>query len=199
MQYDSLGINQKKSKSRSEVGAEAMFLLIDNDEGSLLGAPTASAAERSRYAPHDEPLRLSCRMFMLDLDDSLYRLPTRTFEAMLQAPKKHPLLRFAGSRVRMSDVAVELVERQPIRVVWSTFDILAFDHHGRLDVEAYQRHQAACAELGLVPPLIEPPNSGTVIDAAKRFVAQGGCWVPTPSQLRHIGAAALGKSKCQRI
>ena len=176
-----------------------MFLLIDNDDVSPHGASAASAAQQSRYTLPDAPLRLSCRMFVLDLDDSLFRLPTRTFEAMLQAPKKHPLPRFAGSRVRMSDVAVELVERQPIRVVWSTFDILAFDHHGRLDVEAYQRHQAACAELGLVPPLIEPPNSGTVIDAAKRFVAQGGCWVPTPSQLRHIGAAALGKSKCQRI
>ena len=176
-----------------------MFLRIDNNEGSLHGASAASAAKRSRYAPHDAPLRLSCRMFVLDLDDSLFRLPTRTFEAMLQAPKKHPLPRFAGSRVRMSDVAVELVERQPIRVVWSTFDILVFDDHGRLDSGAYLRHQAACAELGLVPPLIEARSGGTVVDAAKRFVAQGGCWVPTPSQLRHIGAAALGKTKCRRL
>ena len=176
-----------------------MFLLIDNDEASLHGASAASAAEQSRYTPHDAPLRLSCRMFVLDLDDSLYRLPTRTFEAMLEAPKKYPLARFAGSRVRMSDVAVELVERRPVRVVWSTFDILVFDDHGRLDAGAYQRHQTAYAELGLVPQLIEARNTGTVVDAAKRFVAQGGCWVPSPAQLVHIGAAALGRTKCRRL
>ena len=176
-----------------------MFLLIDNDEASLHGASAASAAEQSRYTPHDAPLRLSCRMFVLDQDDRLYRLPTRTFEAMLLAPQKHPLPRFAGTRVRMSDIAVELFERQPVRVVWSTFDMLVFDDHGRLDVPAYQRHQRACAELGLVPPLIEARNAGTVIDAAKRFVAQGGCWVPSPAQLVHIGAAALGRTKCRRL
>ena len=173
-----------------------MFLLINSDEGSRHGA---SAAEQSLLTPRSLPLRLSCRMFLLDLDDSLLRLPRRTFEAMLLAPKKHPLLRFARSRVRMSDVAVELFERQPVRVVWSTFDMLVFDDHGRLDARAYQRHQTACAELGLVPQLIEARNTGTVVDAAKRFVAQGGCWVPSPAQLVHIGAAALGRTKCRRL
>ena len=40
----------------------------------------------------------------------------------------------------MSDVAVELVEMRPVRVVWSTFDLLVFDDRGQLDVEAYERH-----------------------------------------------------------
>ena len=179
-----------------------MFLLIDNDEEALLGASAAAAsaaAEQSRYTPHDAPLRLSCRMFVLDLDDSLYRLPTRTFEAMLEAPKKYPLARLAGSRVRMSDVAVELVERRPVRVVWSTFDILVFDDRGCLDAWAYERHQRACAELGLVPPIAEAKSAGTVVDAANRFIVQGGCWSPSPAQLRRIGAAALGRIRCRRL
>ena len=144
-------------------------------------------------------MRLSCRMFVLDADDVLYRLPTRTFEQMLLAPPSHPLPRFAASRVRLRDAAVEMVGLRPFRVVWSTFDILVFDDHGRLDAGAYQRHQRACAELGLVPPLIETRNSGTVVDAAKRFAVQGGCWIPSPAQRRRIGAAALGRTKCRRL
>ena len=144
-------------------------------------------------------MRLSCRMFVLDQDDALYRLPTRRFEQMLLAPSSHPLPRFAGRRVRMSDVAVEVVDQRPLRVVWSTFDILVFDDHGCLDASAFERHQRACAELGLVPPMAEPKSAGTVVDAANRFIVQGGCWSPSPSMLRRIGAAALGRLKCQQL
>ena len=176
-----------------------MFLRINNDEASSHGALAASAALRSRNAPCGAPLRLACRMFVLDRYDTLYRLPTQTFERMLQAPKRYPLPRFAASRVRQSDVAVELVEMRPVRVVWSTFDLLVFDDRGQLDVEAYERHQQACAEFGLMPPVAGTKDGGTVVDAAQRFVIQGGCWVPSPLQLRRIGAAALGLVSCQRI
>jgi hypothetical protein len=176
-----------------------MFLRIDNDGGSAHGALAASALQQSGAAPSSAPLRLSCRMFVLDRYDALYRLPIQTFERMLQAPKKHLLPRFAASRVRLSDVAVELDGKRPVRVVWSTFDLLVFDDQGRLNVDAYERHQRACAELGLMPPLAGTTNGGTVVDAAQRFVVQGGCWVPSPLQLRRIGAAALGLVSCQRI
>ena len=83
-------------------------------------------------------MRLACRMFVLDREDNLYRLPASTFERMLRDPKRYPLPVFAGSRVRMSDVAVELVDKEPVRVVWSTFDILVFDRAGRFDVAAYE-------------------------------------------------------------
>ena len=144
-------------------------------------------------------MRLSCRMFVLDPDDTLYRLPTRRFEQMLQAPPSYPLPRFAASRVRMSDVAIEMVDQRPIRVVWSTFDILVFDDHGCLDAWAFERHQRACAELGLVPPNAEAKSAGTVVDAANRFIVQGGCWSPSPSLLRRIGAAALGRLRCKQL
>ncbi|MBS1230450.1 MAG: hypothetical protein H6R17_3727 [Proteobacteria bacterium] len=99
----------------------------------------------------------------------------------------------------MSDVAVEVVDQRPIRVVWSTFDILVFDEQGGLDAQAFERHQRACAELGLVPAIAESRSAGTVVDAANRFVVQGGCWAPSPPLLRLIGAAALGRIKCRRL
>ena len=144
-------------------------------------------------------MRLACRMFLLDREDNLYRLPASTFERMLRDPKSHPLPAFAGSRVRMSDVAIELVDAEPVRVVWSTFDILVFDRAGRFDASAYERHQRACAELGATLPLAQASGGETVVDAATRFVVQGGCWVPSPALKRRIGAAALGQVSCRRI
>jgi len=64
---------------------------------------------------------LSSRVFLLDQDDGLYRMPNATFEQMLRDPTSHRIPRFAGARVRMTDVVVELLDRQPIRVIWITF------------------------------------------------------------------------------
>ena len=144
-------------------------------------------------------MRLACRMFLLDCQDNLYRLPASTFERMLRDPRSNPLPAFAGSRVRMSDVAIELVDGEPVRVVWSTFDILVFDRAGRFDASAYERHQRACAELGAALPLAQASGGETVVDASARFVVQGGCWVPSPALKRRIGAAALGQVSCRRI
>ena len=138
-------------------------------------------------------------MFLLDQDDGLYRLPNTKFEQMLRNPTSHRLLRFAGARVRMTDVAVELRRRQPIRVVRITFGFLTFDGDGYFDASAFDRHQRARAELGLAAPITEPGGGETVVDAANRFVAQGGLWAPSRSLQRRIDAAALGQVKCTRL
>jgi len=141
----------------------------------------------------------SFRMFLLDQDDSLYRLPNTKFEQMLRNPTSYRLLRFAGARVRMTDVAVELRRRQPIRVVRITFGFLTFDGDGYFDASAFDRHQRARAELGLASPLTEPGGGETVVDAANRFVAQGGLWAPSRTLQRRIDAAALGQLKCTQL
>ena len=89
---------------------------------------------------------LASRMFLLDQNDGLYRLPNTEFEQMLRDPKSHRIPRFAGTRVRMTDVVVELLDRQPIRVVWITFSLI-FDGEGCFDPSAFDQHQRARAEL----------------------------------------------------
>jgi hypothetical protein len=142
---------------------------------------------------------VSSRMFLLDQDDGLYRLPNTQFDRMRRDPASDPILRFAGARVRMADVVVELVDRQPIRVLWRTFGILTFDEAGCFDPSAFDRHQRARAELALAPPL--PPSAGTapVVDASMRFAAQGGRWVPTRTVARRIDETALDRVKCLRL
>lgn len=141
---------------------------------------------------------LSCRMFLLDQNDCLVCLPSTKFERMLRDPKSLRFPAFAGTRLRMVEVIVELRNRQAIRVVWSTFGLLAFDDEGYFDASAFDRHQRARAELALdLRP--EPRRKATVVDAADRFVAQGGRWAPSRTLARLIDAAALGRTKCPRL
>ena len=141
---------------------------------------------------------ISCRMFLLDMDDSLYRLPNAKFNQILRDPTSCRFTRFAGTRMRMTDVAVELIDRQPIRVVWITFGFLAFDDDGCFDLSSFDRHQRARAELALALPSLEPKREG-VVDAADRFVAQGGRWTPSSALQRRIDAVALEEVKCPRL
>ena len=141
---------------------------------------------------------ISCRIFLLDQDDTLYRLPSAKFSRMLRDPTCYRLPRFAGRRVRMTDVAVELIDRQPTRVIWITFAFLAFDDDGYFDLATFDRHQRARAELALALPSLEPKREG-VVDAADRFVAQGGRWTPSSALQRRIDAVALEEVKCPRL
>ena len=142
---------------------------------------------------------LSCRTFLLDQDDALNCLPNTKFEQMLRNPTSHRLARFAGARVRMTEVIVELLDRRPIRVVWTTFSFLSFDDTGCFEARAFDRHQRARAELALAPQMAAPGRAGPVVDAANRFVAQGGRWVPSKTLARRISEAALGRVKFPRL
>ena len=138
-------------------------------------------------------------MFLLDQNDGLYRLPGAKFNQMLRDPTSCRLTCFAGARVRMADVAVELLNRQPIRVVWNTFGFLAFDDEGYFDSDAFDHHQRARAELALAPLTAAPKGAAMIVDATPRFVAQGGRWKPTRTLQRLIDEAALGRVKCPRL
>jgi hypothetical protein len=138
-------------------------------------------------------------MFLLDQDDGLYRLSSAKFNQMLRDPTSCRLTRFAGARVRMTDAAVELLDRQSIRVVWNTFGFLAFDDEGYFDAGTFDHHQRARAELALAPLAAEPKGAVIVVDATTHFVAQGGRWKPSRTLQRHIDEAVLGRVKCPRL
>lgn len=142
---------------------------------------------------------ISFRMYLLDQDDTLYCLPSAKFARMLRDPTTCRLPRFAGSRLRMTDVAVELIDRRPSRVIWITFAFLAFDDDGCFDFSSFDRHQRARAELALALPSLEPKSEGVVVEAADRFVAQGGRWTPSIALQRRIDAAALDQVKSTRL
>ena len=142
---------------------------------------------------------ISCRMFLLDPDDDLYRLPSAKFNQMLRHPTSCRITRFAGARVRITDIALELLDRQPILVAWNMFGFLTFDNEGYFDAGTFDNHQRARAELALAPLVAEPRGATIVIDATTRFVDQGGSWKPSRTLQRHIDEASLGRVKCPRL
>ena len=117
---------------------------------------------------------LSFRIFLLDQDDVLFRLPNTKFDQMLRNPASHRLPRFVETQVRMTDVGIELIDRKAVQVVRVTFNVLTFDDDGNFNASAFDLHQRACAEQGRAKLGDEPTSVPTVIDAASRFVAQGG-------------------------
>lgn len=142
---------------------------------------------------------LSSRKFLLDDEDRLYRLPSARFGRMLSNPDSVCIPRFAGSRVRMADVIVELEDRQPVQIAWITYGILGFDREGCFELKAFIRQQRALAELAMAPVFDEPERGRKIVDAADRFVSKGGQWKPSRALARRIEDAALGRVRCGQL
>jgi hypothetical protein len=140
-------------------------------------------------------MTISVRIFIMTSDDTLYRVVGTKFTAMINDPENHPLLRFAGQRVRMAEAIVELDNRAPSGIYRLLFGMLRFDDHGMLDIKTLMRQNFALFEAFNE----QQATSGTVVDAESRFVAQGGRWKPTPAVEYRIRQAALGKAACKRL
>ena len=142
----------------------------------------------------------STRIYILGPDDTLYRLASATFSRMVDDPTRHRVERFAGQRVRMAEVIVEVRDRAPYAVVRLVYEMLGFDAEGRLDCDAFIRRNAAVAELAIgpvVPRMVEAEKA--VVDAGSRFVARGGTWHPSAALEQEILRAALDETPCKRL
>ena len=144
-------------------------------------------------------MSLCSRRFLIADDGSLCRLANAKFDRMLRDPANHRLPGFAGQRVRMAEVMVELVDRIPVCVVRTTFAILTIDDEGRIDSRRFVRQQFALAETALAPLQAVSENNDRVVDATSRFVAQGGAWAPSHALARAIQDATLGRVRCRRL
>jgi len=141
----------------------------------------------------------ACRKYLAAADDTIYRLANSEFDRMLRDPACHRIPQFAGQRVRMADVIVELVEREPIAVVRTTFAMLTFDDKGRVDPTQLSKQQFALAEVALAPAVGALRPNETVVDATRQSVAQEGSWAPSGVLARAIDDAALGRRRCLRL
>jgi hypothetical protein len=71
--------------------------------------------------------------------------------------------------------------------------VVGFDEAGRLDTKRFQNQQRALAESALDRAFEVPGDDERVLDAASRFIAQGGRWRPSNKLAQHIDDAALGR------
>jgi hypothetical protein len=142
----------------------------------------------------------SFRTYILGPDDTLYRLASAKFSRMVDDPESQRLERFAGQRVRMAEVTVEVRDRAPCAVVRLVYEMLGFDADGRLDRATFMRQNIALAELVVdraIPRLVEEEKA--VVDAGSRFVARGGSWHPSVALEQQILRVALDEIPCKRL
>ena len=141
----------------------------------------------------------SSRLILLSADDTMHRLAGTAFSRMLnaQAPCRCPC--FAGQRVRMAGVTVEIADGIALGVRHMSFSMLEFDEHGALDVQRLNAQQVARMDVMLGGVLgVAAPRPG-IVEAASRFTARGGNWEPDRPLRRRIEAAALGQRPCPRV
>lgn len=142
---------------------------------------------------------LSSKLFLISADDTVHTLSNAAFMRMLRRESDTRIPEFAGQRVRQASIVISLVGREPTTIVRCTFSILDIDENGVLDVERWDAQQIA----GVADPFAsERPDRGDkpqVIDAAHRFIARGGSWVPDQALLNRIERTALQKLVCPRV
>ena len=118
---------------------------------------------------------------------------------MMRHPEDEPLSNFANQRIGCADLVIDLIDRVPSSVCRETFAILEFDQLGRLDTGRFEKQQVALVDAMLEPMLSDKKAATNVVDAAQRFVAQGGTWLPSTALRVRSDKAALGHIDCVKV
>ena len=137
-------------------------------------------------------MSLSCRRYLVDKQDGIVRPKSSMFDRIMRDPLHHSMPDLAGQRSRVAEIIVELCDRVPVRVVRRVYFVLPFDDQGRVDVERLRKQQWALAATVLDPVLAPRNDPADLLNAADRFIAQGGRWRPSADLARLIDCAALG-------
>ena len=138
---------------------------------------------------------LSIRIFIVEDDDTIKRLPLARYERLLKRDPDERLSRYAGKRVRYALIVVDLVNRKPIEVVRDEYAYLDFDEEGRFKEPAYEKEDSSAFDM-LDFFSIEQQDK-RVIDARHKFARKRYFdkhrWEPTDEIVTAIAEAIFGK------
>jgi hypothetical protein len=108
---------------------------------------------------------ISLRIFIVEDDDTVHRLPMAKYDRLLNKDPKECLPQYAAKRIRYALVVVDLINRKPVEILKFQYSFLKFDADGKLDQDESEREaRLAFDVVGPVDTL-----SGNVIDASHRF------------------------------
>jgi transposase len=85
---------------------------------------------------------LSIRVFIVEDDDSINRLPLAQYERLLKRSPDERLLKYAGKRVRYALIVVDLVNRRPIEVVRDEFAYVDIEEEGRFKEPEHEKEES---------------------------------------------------------
>jgi len=138
---------------------------------------------------------LSIRVFIVEDDDSINRLPLAKYERLLKRSSDERLLKYAGKRVRYALLVVDLVNRRPIEIVRDQFGFLDFDDEGRLKIAEQGKKENLAFDM--LAPVLSDQTDSRVIDARHKFAKKSYLdkfsWTPTDEIIAAIAKAIFGK------
>jgi hypothetical protein len=138
---------------------------------------------------------LSIRIFIVEDDDTINRLPLARYERLLKRDPDERLLEYAGKQVRYALNVVDLFNRRPIEIVKDEFGFLFFDDEGRLKVSELKKEESLAFDM--LAPLFPDQTNSRVIDAQHKFAKKRYfneySWSPTDEIKAAITEAIFGK------
>jgi hypothetical protein len=137
----------------------------------------------------------SFRMFVIDDDDSLSRIPVARYQRSRTQEPDGDFPQYAGRRVRCAMVVLQVAGRIPLSIERIDYSMLLFDSKGYIDTAEQEKKARLAVEV--LPPFENEERPAQVINARNRFAKRRYenefKWKPTPAMQAAIVAAILGK------
>ena len=138
---------------------------------------------------------LSIRIFIVEDDDTINRLPLARYERLLKRDSDERILEYTGKRVRYALIVVDLFNRRPIEIIKDEFGFLDFDEEGRLKEPEFENEEISAFDMLDFSSLEQPDRR--VIDARHKFARKWYFnkhrWEPTDQIATAIAEAIFGK------
>ncbi len=138
---------------------------------------------------------LSIRVFIVEDDDKIKRLPLTRYERLLKHDPDERLLEYTGKRVRYALIVVDLVNRRPIEILRDEFGFLDFDEDGRFKESQHEKEESSAFDMLDFFSLEQQDKQ--VIDARHKFARKRyfdkNRWKPTDEIIIAIAEAIFGK------
>ena len=138
---------------------------------------------------------LSIRIFIIEEDNTIKRLPLARFERLLKRDPNESQPQYAGKQVRYALIVVNLVNRMPIEVIRDEFAYLDFDEEGRLKTSEHEKRENLAFDMLSFISLEQQDKR--VIDARHKFAKKRYFdeyrWDPSEKIIAAIGEAIFGK------
>ena len=140
---------------------------------------------------------IGSRVFLINDDDSLHRLPVKRYERLFNGEPGEQLPQHAGKRVRCAAVYLEVKERKPQSIIRIDYNFLVFDAEGRIDKSEQEKELRLVFEFtSPFSGISEKESSAKIVDArsqfAKKRYEQEFKWSPSPEIEEAIMTAIFG-------
>ena len=122
------------------------------------------------------------RIFLIDENDIIIRIPATRFDRIRNRDPKESLPQYKNSRLRYAMVILELENRKPISVVRIDYGYLAFDSEGRVDQKFLNAEGQVAMSMLSFGSFNEEPLG--VVHAGHKFAEKRFknefTWLPSP-------------------